>query len=868
MKKLLTKIVGATLGLALAIGVSVGATNNREAKGVYAGTNTTTYTFSTKSWAASPANWTSGKAGNAMTSGRGVQVTTGATGANATSPTSFTDVSQIVVTYSTNASAGAGSVLIQVGTNGAVSKNVTSTGGTTDRTLTWDYDPSQTGAVKITVNCSTNSIYVKSVAITHYRAPETLSSPQNVAYNSSLQRVTWSAVEHATGYYFSSDNGANYSNKTTNLYYDVSGLADGSYNVKIKAAGDGGTDYNDSAAASFSLIKVSTPIIESVTINKASISGSYKGSAFIQCSAVVNGQNNPSQDVTWSITSTNSFGTSTEVDGKATIDQTGKVIFLDNIDTLYVWALAADGETKGSTTVSADGLTYVPGTVNNPYTVAQATSAISSSANDLENVYITGKISQIDQVSTQYHNATYWISDDGTTEGQFKIYQGKYLNNQNFTSEDQISLGDLVIVYGTISKQYSNLNSGNYITSLTPTPRVSSVSLTPSAVQKAPNATGDVDLLFTNIVINQNETSHKTVSDIDWSSDDENVIYIDGGEYLVTGSHRDSTTIKASIGGVEYGSATFTVIDPNVYVMNYDTTIWTKVTNPSTLVPGDKVILTGVKSDVTYAAGKFVSGGSNVQADTANPLVVSGNKVTGVVDTMIYTLEAGTVANSVAFRDSSGKYLYASSSSANQLKAQDEIDDNASFVLGSDSTVIAQGENSRKSMRYNNVNTSNLFNCYVSGSSTGDAVVFYKCSGNSGEIDLPSLSVIQTAFDDGNESYIRLGVQLSEDDWDSIDSAVGISGYGVMLVRETTLTTSGFVSVEEAFRSTANNKPTLKDLSRESNTAPQDHFIAARINITLNSNIDVVFCAATYVISSNGSYCFINEVSGSLYDLI
>ncbi len=134
------------------------------------GQTTTTYTFSSKSWAASPANWTSGKDSNQMQSGRGVQVTTGATGANATSPKSFTNVSKIVVTYSTNASAGAGTIKIKIGSNTEVSQNVTKTGGTTDRTLTYNFSPNQTGSVKVTVTCSTNSIYLKSIAITEAAA--------------------------------------------------------------------------------------------------------------------------------------------------------------------------------------------------------------------------------------------------------------------------------------------------------------------------------------------------------------------------------------------------------------------------------------------------------------------------------------------------------------------------------------------------------------------------------------------------------------------------------------------------------------------------------------------------------------------------
>ena len=130
-----------------------------------------TYTFTSKSWAATSggvaANWTSGKDGDQLTSGRGIQITTGASGANATSPISFSNVSSVVVTYSTNASKGAGSISVKVGTNTAHSQNVTKTGGTTDRTLTYDINPAETGNITLTVTCTTNSIYVKSVAITY-----------------------------------------------------------------------------------------------------------------------------------------------------------------------------------------------------------------------------------------------------------------------------------------------------------------------------------------------------------------------------------------------------------------------------------------------------------------------------------------------------------------------------------------------------------------------------------------------------------------------------------------------------------------------------------------------------------------------------
>ena len=131
-----------------------------------------TYTFTSKSWGATnsaseTANWTSGKDGGQLISGQGIQVTTKYTGANGTSPISFSNVSSVVVTYSTNASKGAGSISVKVGTNTAHSQNVTKTGGTNDRTLTYNINPAETGNITLTVTCTTNSIYVKSVAITY-----------------------------------------------------------------------------------------------------------------------------------------------------------------------------------------------------------------------------------------------------------------------------------------------------------------------------------------------------------------------------------------------------------------------------------------------------------------------------------------------------------------------------------------------------------------------------------------------------------------------------------------------------------------------------------------------------------------------------
>ena len=131
------------------------------------------YTFTSKDWAAtlgtSSANWTKGSSGNGFTTGQGIQVTTGTTGANATSPKSFTGVSRIIVTYNTNKSAGDGNISIQVGTNTAKANNAayggSGDGRSANYTTTYDYATKQNGNVTITVNTTVNSLWIKSIEI-------------------------------------------------------------------------------------------------------------------------------------------------------------------------------------------------------------------------------------------------------------------------------------------------------------------------------------------------------------------------------------------------------------------------------------------------------------------------------------------------------------------------------------------------------------------------------------------------------------------------------------------------------------------------------------------------------------------------------
>lgn len=109
---------------------------------------------------------------------------------------------------------------------------------------------------------------------------------------------------------------------------------------------------------------------------------------------------------------------------------------------------------KDETLSAVESATYVivahDGTQASPFTVAEANEILNAGFKPT-NVYVSGIISQIDEVSTANGNATYWISDDGTTTGQLEIYRGKSYDGEAFTSEDEIAVGDAVTVYGSLT---------------------------------------------------------------------------------------------------------------------------------------------------------------------------------------------------------------------------------------------------------------------------------------------------------------------------------------------------------------------------------------------------------------------------------
>ncbi|MBQ9186756.1 MAG: Ig-like domain-containing protein [Prevotella sp.] len=96
-----------------------------------------------------------------------------------------------------------------------------------------------------------------------------------------------------------------------------------------------------------------------------------------------------------------------------------------------------------------------PGTLNNPYTVAQAIAATPTSGT-LENVYIKGVVSSFynTNIMGDGTNYRYYISDkDG--EDELLVFRGKGKDNVAFSDVDDLQIDDEIVIYGGL-KIYSN----------------------------------------------------------------------------------------------------------------------------------------------------------------------------------------------------------------------------------------------------------------------------------------------------------------------------------------------------------------------------------------------------------------------------
>ncbi len=95
----------------------------------------------------------------------------------------------------------------------------------------------------------------------------------------------------------------------------------------------------------------------------------------------------------------------------------------------------------------------ITNTAETAYTIAKAKELIDAGKGLSERVYVKGTVSQASkELNPTYGSLSYYISDDGKTGNELKVYEGLSFEGKKFTSINDIKVGDVVVVYGKLTK--------------------------------------------------------------------------------------------------------------------------------------------------------------------------------------------------------------------------------------------------------------------------------------------------------------------------------------------------------------------------------------------------------------------------------
>ena len=353
-----------------------------------------------------------------------------------------------------------------------------------------------------------------------------------------------------------------------------------------------------------------TSVATTVTIDDSGINNTdvYAGTAAgtLKATVVAGEETITNAEVTWSGNN----------DAVATIDASTGAVTLVAAGTVTFKAEYAgvDGTYKPSSKTYEMTVTNsdpnVPGSENNPYTVAEARAAIDAGTG-VTGVYATGIVSKIvTAFNPTFGNISYNISADGTeTADQLQAYRGFSYNGDGFTSADDIQVGDVVVVYGNLKKYNSTyeFDSGNQLVSLdrpvitTPTITATPTSLTgftyvvdngPSAAQtftiNGVNLTGNLNAVLdaaSNFEVSVNENSDYSDHVYSDASVLPRTIYVRLKEGLAVGDYSGTITLTSE------GAETVTVaLTGSVTVPEAANVTWDLSTNSYDEITDEAVV--------------------------------------------------------------------------------------------------------------------------------------------------------------------------------------------------------------------------------------------------------------------------------------
>ncbi len=326
-------------------------------------------------------------------------------------------------------------------------------------------------------------------------------------------------------------------------------------------------------------------------------------------------------------------------------------------------------------TVTQAGNPNAPGSQNDPYTVAEARSAIDAGIGT-QGVYATGIVYQVDSYNSTYHSITYWISDDGTSTNPLEVYGGLGIDDETnqFTSINDIQVNDIVVVRGNLTKFNSTYEfaQNNRLISLVRNPYVTA---TPSPFTAPSYSAGTANPTTANLTV----TGSNLTADITATLNDNSNFQIKDGENWVStitltqsqGSVNGTIAIRLKPGlavGSYNGTITLSTTGTDNVVVNlngsvssamYDIVVTQPVTggtiaaDKETASEGETVTLTA-----TPNAGYDFGSWSVLKDDMVTPIAVENNQFTmpdcDVLVTATFTAKPTYAVTCVATPDNTG----------------------------------------------------------------------------------------------------------------------------------------------------------------------------------------------------------------------
>lgn len=189
---------------------------------------------------------------------------------------------------------------------------------------------------------------------------------------------------------------------------------------------------------------------------------------------------------------------------------------------------------------------------------------------------------------------------------------------------------------------------------------------------------------------------------------------------------KGSTTIKANFEENDYfkaGSADYQLVVKEKAIPGTD--VYQPVTDAASLAAGDQIII--VNEENNFALSTTQNTANRAAADVvleSNGTIIPSNQVQPI------TLEQGE--DGKWFLSVGNGYLYAASTTANQLKTQSTADEKAAATITIDGEGIATvlfnqwADNARTLMRYNPNSGNPIFSCYAATATTGTALRIYR----------------------------------------------------------------------------------------------------------------------------------------------